>query len=326
MKIQTTKLQSVQWLAVAAALGLWHAPVGASAAGESAAELTNSVPFELGQAQFAPGDSITIQHVQGTSDKIVVGGTYSVDGTYTLASHDEAKLAFFVTTQSSSGPTPVDPRQQMKVKNGTGSFHLIKKMSEDGYMHVSFYPIPSGNACGGEYFGQGDRVLRSAAAPIIDNINSEPGERHGTLPGAPSSTTGAGPNQLLLQYLGNPVEPPVKLDARYTKQGLTEAIQTAARGAGITVKRMEVEDSEFPFLIGAVCAGSDAGKLKGQLKKSEGYEYGGGIGNDVNGDGSDTCNVFCMVPHQAYPPGSEHQIYHRLWLREQVFFDRFNGR
>jgi hypothetical protein len=315
----------VQWLAVALGFGLWYASVGNAVAGDTTAELTNSVPFELGQAQFAPGDSITIQDVHGTSDKIAVGGTYSVDGTYTLASHEEALLAFFATTISSSGATPVDPQQKMRVKKGIGSFHLVKKMAEDGYLHVSFYPR-SGSGFGGVYFGQGDRVLRGAGESMTGQINSEPGEGRGAQRDGQDATSSAGPNRLLFQYLGNAVEAPANLDARYSKQGLTEAIQTAARDAGITVKKMEVEDSEFPFLIGVVCAGSDAKKLKDQLKKVDAYEYGGGIGNDVNHDGSDTCNVFCMVPHKVYPPRAEQQIYHRLWLREQVFFDRFSGR
>ena len=270
----------------------------------AAGDLPQVVQFELGKSNFAPGDNITIQQVRGTSDAIKVGETYSVDGTYELASHDEADLALYATTTSASGPTPVDPLQHIRIKKGHGTFHLVKTMSEDGYLHVSFYPV-SGSSFGGVYFGQGNRVLRnwSSASP----------------------TAASGPNRALIEYLGNPVEPPTNIDARYTKEGLTSAIQSAAQNAGITVKKVAIDDSEFPLLIGVVCSGSDASKLKAQIKKMDGYEYSGSMGNDVNSDGSDTCNVFSIVPYNAYPEGTKQQIYRRLWLRQQVFFDRING-
>ena len=55
-----------------------------------------------------------------------------------------------------------------------------------------------------------------------------------------------------------------------------------------------------------------------------GYEYNGSIGNDVNKDGSDTCNAFSLVPSRAYPAGTGQKIYRRLWLRQQVFYDKVN--
>ena len=68
-------------------------------------DLPHVVKFELGDARFAPGDNITILQVRGTSETIAVGETYSVEGTYTLGSRDEADLAFYCTTISRSGPT-----------------------------------------------------------------------------------------------------------------------------------------------------------------------------------------------------------------------------
>src|SRR3989442_6212077 len=132
---------------------------GKAAIGGDSAELPHAVRYELGDAEFAPGDNITIQQVRGTSDTISTGGTYSVEGTYTLCSRDEATLAFYTTTISDSGPTLVDPKQHVLIKKGTGSFHLFKTLSDDGYLHVSFYPVPSGSGFGGVYFGQGNRVL-----------------------------------------------------------------------------------------------------------------------------------------------------------------------
>jgi len=260
-------------------------------------DLSHAVQFELGDAQFAPGDSITIEQVHGTSDTIKVGGTYAVDGAYTLSSRDEADLALFTTTVSESGPTPVDPKQQVRIKKGAGSFHLVETMNADGYMHVSFY---SGNAFGGVYFGQGNRVLRNKSAF------------------SPASLSG--PNRVLLEYLGNPVEPPANMDARYTREGLTNAMLLAARHAGITLKKIAIDDSEYPFLAGVICGGSDFPKLKNQIKKMDGYEYNGSVGNDINSDGSDTCNAFSIVPYRVHPQEARQRIDHRLMLRYQVFY------
>jgi hypothetical protein len=273
-----------------------------------AGELPHAVKFELGKSEFAPGDSITILQVRGTSEVIKVGETYSVDGTYELASHDGADLAFYATTIGTSGPTPVDPQQHIKIKKGSGSFHLVKTMGEDSYLHVGYYPLESGSGFGGVYFGQGDRVLHDW---------SQSGS-------APASAVG--PNRVLLEYLGQSVVPPANMEARYTKEGLTNAIQTAARNAGITIKNLAIDDGEFPFLVGVTCAGSDFAKLKEQLRKLDGYDYSGSIGNDVNRNGSDTCNVFSLVPYRAYPGGTAQPIYHRLGLRQQVFYDRIAGR
>ena len=274
----------------------------------AADELPQAVQFELGKSEFAAGDHIHLRQVRGSSDRIKVGETYSVDGTYELASHDEASLALYATTIGDSGPTPVDPRQRVAIRKGSGSFHLVKTMGQDGYLHVSFYPAQSGESFGGVYFGQGDRVLRG---------RSQAGS-------APPSVSG--PNRALLEYLGNPVLPPANLDARYSKEGLTTAIQTAARKAGITVKRVAIDNMEFPFLVGVICAGADFAKLKEQIKTLDGYEYSGSIGNNVNQDGSDTCNVFNLVPYTAYPAGTGEAIYHRLQLRQQIFYDQIQGR
>jgi hypothetical protein len=265
---------------------------------EASTSLSHTVPFELGDAEFAPGDNLTILQVRGTSDTISMGGTYSVEGTYTLGSRDEADLAFFSTSISNSGPSSVDSKQHVRIKKGTGSFHLIKRVNEDGYLHVSFY---SGNAFGGVYFGQGNRVLHRSPS---------------------SSVSSSGPNRVLIEYLGNPVEPPANMDARYKKEGLISAIQLAARNAGITVKKVAVDDSEYPFLVGVICEGDDFSKLKNQIKKMDGYEYNGSVGNDVNSDGSDTCNVFSIVPDRAYPQEAQQQIDHRRTLRQQVFYDK----
>jgi len=178
----------ILWLRCLAAAAL---PVSSLLAQSVAGELPQAVQYELGKSEFASGDDITILQVRGTSDSIKVGETYSVEGTYKLASQDKADLAFYATTMVASGPTPVDPQQHVEVMKGSGSFHLVKTMSEDGYLHVSFYPAKSGSDFGGVYFGQGDRVLRAGWRSSL------------------SSASVSGPNQALLEYLGNPVVPAV---------------------------------------------------------------------------------------------------------------------
>ncbi|HXC37209.1 MAG TPA: hypothetical protein VNV43_15135 [Candidatus Acidoferrales bacterium] len=314
--MKTIPSRSLQSIALAFALTLSHAMADSVITNEN---LPYRTSFELGSSAFAPGDSITIKKLRGTSKKVEVGGTYSVEGTYTLNSKDEATLAFFDTSVGYSGPTPVDPKQRIRIKKGSGSFYLVKTMDDDGYLHVSFY---RGESFGGVYFGQGNRVYHEPLS--LDSHSDSTGDNSGNTAHEPLSYSG--PNQALFNYLGNPVMPPANMDQRYTANGLTSAIQQAARNAGIAVKSVAVDDSEYPLLVCVVCGGSDAAKLKAALKSMPGYQYGGGVGNDSNNDGSDTCNAFCIVPHSAFPQGTADQIYHRLMLREAVFYDQVSNR
>jgi len=259
-----------------------------------------AVPFELGFTQFAPGDSITITELRGTSETVAPNESYCVIGTYTLSSCDEAKLAFFATTPN-SGPTPIDPRQMTHITKGSGSFCLSKTMEANGYLHLSFYPAGSGSDFGGVYFGQGDWVRRK-------------GWSHAD---RPAST--AGPNQVIFDFLGEPVPPPPALDPAYSREGLLQAVQLAAQRAGLSSpKSVEIDDSEFPFLVGVVCGEGDLDKLKEQLRKMKPYEYPGSIS-------SSTCAVFNITPWQAFPPASVQRINRRLGVREQILFDRISA-
>jgi hypothetical protein len=118
----------------------------------------HEIKFELGDAEFADGDNITIEQVLCTGEKLGIGEIAIVRGTYTLASHDEAQLGFHVTARSPN-PTPINPRQQQLVKKGSGSFELRHALW-DGYPHVTFYPTKAGSGFGGVYFGVGDSVLK----------------------------------------------------------------------------------------------------------------------------------------------------------------------
>jgi hypothetical protein len=127
----------------------------------------------------------------------------------------------------------------------------------------------------------------------------------------------SGPNQALFEYLGNPVEPPANLDPAYTQVGLSNAVRAAGQSAGVSLKKIEIDDSEFPFLVGLVCEEEDFPKLKAQLKKMDGYEFSGSVGSHEKY----TINI---VPYRVFPPESSQRISHRLTLRQQAFFDRIS--
>jgi hypothetical protein len=277
-----------QTLTLLAALSVRVATVGAEPV---SSEFPYQVSYELGTAEFAPGDNITITAVSGTRDVITTNETYCVEGTYTLASRDKAQLGFYATI-ANSGRTPVDPRQVAQITKGSGTFRLIKSVHDQGYLHVSFY---NGNSFGGVYFGQGEWVLRKS----FSHANNQD------------------PNQALFEYLGNPVAPPADLDPAYTKSGLSNTIELAARNAGVTLKKIEMDDSEFPCLIGVVSEAGDFDKLQAQIRKLTG-EFNGSVG-------SPDCHAFSIVPWQAFPAGAAQRIGRRLGVREQMLYDKLSA-
>ena len=181
--MKMNRIQHAIATTVPALLSLTFALAASGGTSDTAADFPSVVAFELGKAEFLPGDSITIQQVRGTSSTIGTGETYCVEGTYTLASREEADLALFATTVGDV-PTPIDPRQHTRIEKGTGAFRLVKTMRQEGYLHVSFYPVRSGSDFGGVYFGQGKWVLHHKG---WTNPSRDPGERShgdGSLDGA----------------------------------------------------------------------------------------------------------------------------------------------
>ena len=126
-------------------------------------------------------------------------------------------------------------------------------------------------------------------------------------------------NQALYEYLGNPVAPPANLDAAYTKAGLTSAVQDAAQAANISLKKVEIDDSEFPFLVGVVWPKhiDDYDKLEGQLRKA-GYQ----VGYFIQGD---PVRVMDITPRASYPTHDRSQIQNRLELRARIFFEKIRS-
>jgi hypothetical protein len=294
--------------------------LGATSLLAGEADTNSGKSFYVGQSSFPAGDLIQITSVGRFPDRIVVQGHYE------LVSADSAQLALYTTTKAAIS-VPTDQSQLMRISKGKGDFELSDPNLVPGWQHVTMYSVPGGRPFAGVYFGTKEEAAEESKMQLDYHRRAEPelSAPAGLPPGSDRPDSASGPNQALLEYLQNPVEPPASLDARYTKEGLTKAIQLAAGKAGIKVKKVAIEDSEYPFLVGVICVGSDFGKLQAQIKKMDGYGYTGSIGNDRNSDGSDTCNVFTIVPYGAYPPGTERQIGHRLMLRQQVFYDKING-
>ncbi|HTG43404.1 MAG TPA: hypothetical protein VK633_02610 [Verrucomicrobiae bacterium] len=123
-------------------------------------------------------------------------------------------------------------------------------------------------------------------------------------------------NRVLLEYIGEPVDldPSLSQDIRYTKESIISAVQLAAQYGGVSVQRLEAEDSEFPCLVGIFCEPQDYAKLVDELKKLDGYEYNGSVG------GSDIFHVLNITPARAYPNAAREQIGRRVTLRQQVFY------
>ena len=277
-------------------------------------QFSHVIEYESGASGFAEGDRITITAVRGDREHIEPGGSYLVEGTYTLSSANTAKLALFCTTRGPSGPTPVQDEQQIKITKGSGKFYLYETNVADGWLHVSFYPDNS-SWHGGVYFGEKGKentIMRKQSwfeKPAAGAMGKQQGSAMGSI---------SGQNRVLLAYLGSPVPTPADMDAKYTKEGLSSAVELAARKAGIKLKKVMIDDSEFPFLVGIICEGPEFPKLKAQLNKMDGYEYGGGTGNDTRFAG-------CIVPHEAFPAEAWQQISHRRMLRTQVFFDKLEA-
>lgn len=129
-----------------------------------------------------------------------------------------------------------------------------------------------------------------------------------------------GANRAIYDYLGAPVVTPSNVDAAYTKDGLTRAIKTAARTADVPLARVEIDDSEFPFLVGLVCVhGEDLEKLKDEIRTMPIYNFSGGVS-------SHTSYVMNLVPPGAFPVEGRDRIYRRMAVRERMLYDKISGR
>src|ERR1017187_5540069 len=165
--------------------------------------LPEVVPFQQGTTKFINGDRISITEVRGTEDAIRPGNIYCIKGTYTLASHDQAVLAAYVTAMNAGeGRSGTLKVQKITINKGEGTFLLFLPMTIRGWPHVSFYSVETGESLGGNYFGTGSSVLRqwwrvgnTDTAPNPSTGMTEPGFTlpEPTPPADKSDNPGIGP-------------------------------------------------------------------------------------------------------------------------------------
>ncbi len=129
-----------------------------------------------------------------------------------------------------------------------------------------------------------------------------------------------GANKAIYDYLGAPVAVATNMPSAYTKEGLISALQAAAGAADISLKKLEIDDSEFPFVVGVICSSKgEMEKLKDQIRRMPIYSYTGGVG------GGDRY-AMNLVHHTAFPADARERIRRRVPLREQILFERLNGK
>ncbi len=128
-----------------------------------------SVPFATSRAQFAAGDTITIQEVLASSPNLQPGDIVLVRGQYTLGSRAQALLMISLTVNVPGSTETVSPSSRKDVNAGSGTFELAYEIKQPGSLHVTFYPGGvGGSSFGGVYFaspaGAGSSSTSSAVA------------------------------------------------------------------------------------------------------------------------------------------------------------------
>ena len=137
------------------------------------AGLTN-INFTTSQAQFAAGDSITIQEVLALSPTLAVGDTFVVRGTYTLQSQAAATMSISLTTTEPVG-VPNQSTARRSITAGTGTFEMEYTVQFAGTIYIAFTPVAGGSSFGRIYFA------------------GSPGPGGGTTNPPPSNPTGTPP-------------------------------------------------------------------------------------------------------------------------------------
>lgn len=274
---------------------------------------------ELGAAEFAPGDSIVISLLRGNRQHLEPGGRYMLEGTYTLSSADSADLAWYCTSRSNTGSTPVAKEQHMQINRGSGQFHLEKTLLDDGWLHVSFYA--GGKSHGGIYFGEEgleNTVLRKKGWSDFPANTPDPGLNRSTPANASKAQAPDRGNAAIMAYLGDPVPAPAGLDSKYTASGLNAAFMSLMKKEGWDVVKLAVDDSEFPFLIYGVISGKHELPAK-DMREIQGYDYCGSVRGST-GRGS-TYFALNMTPRDQYPAGVAAACHRRLMVRMQMLAD-----
>ncbi|HEY1793527.1 MAG TPA: hypothetical protein VGG34_11465 [Opitutaceae bacterium] len=273
----------------------------------------------MGASEFAPGDRISITSLRGNRTHLVPGGRYTIDGSYTLSSVDAADLAWFSTSRRLSGPTAVRDTEHVQVARGTGSFHLEKTLSDDGWLHLTFYV--GGQGHGGIYFGEKgleETVLKKKAWSDFPPPQESGAALASSIPAGPKETRpGNRANQAILAYLGNPVPPPPSLDPRYTRPSLIAAFKSLGAQLGLAIDRLDVDESEFPFILYGVSDGPcDYHALAKGFRQMEGYDYCGSVTRSL--PGGRMSFAIDIIPRDQIPTARAADCRRRLMIRLQM--------
>jgi hypothetical protein len=275
---------------------------------------------ELGASEFAPGDGIVIASLRGDREHLETGGNYMLDGSYTLASAENADLAWFATSHGPSGSTPVTDTEHIQIARGSGDFHLEKKLLGDGWLHVSFYV--NGRASGGIYFGEKgfkESVLWKKSWSDFSEAQTGELKGQGTAGANSAKTTEPIPaNVAIMAYLGEPVPLPVAMDERFSPVNLKAAFISLSKKLGLKVVRLDIDESEFPYVIYGLLDGQcDHRALASAVRQLNGYGYGGSVSGSTPEGG--TYFAMNMIPVSQYPQGRSNECERRLMVRLQMF-------
>ena len=112
--------------------------------------------FHIGQSWFPEGDFIEITSVERSTNQMAVKGHYN------LVSHDQATLAFHITT-STNMPVPETSKNRMEISKGRGDFELVHSHLVPGLPHVSMYA--DGRSFASLYFGNQAEALEESKLP-----------------------------------------------------------------------------------------------------------------------------------------------------------------
>ena len=166
--------------------------------GPTTSQLPYVVRIEQGASRFSDGDNITVLEVRGTAETLMPGNFYWIKGTYSLGSHDRARLAVNITAKDRANETALTWKTKDTVVNrGSGTFELYLPMSYGGWPHVSFYPADGGQSFGSTYFGTGGSVLKKWRGPngvkdrTLTNADIESGDVQSERTSTEASYTGS---------------------------------------------------------------------------------------------------------------------------------------
>jgi len=317
--MKTTCCKAVLITAVLSVIITLNATAGGNPADE--AEFPYLIQADLGATEFAPGDNIVLTSFRGDRQHIEVGGHYLLDGSYTLGSADSADLAWYSTSRGPSGSTPVASEQHTKITAGSGNFRLKKTMTDDGWLHVSFYVDKQSH--GGIYFGEKgfeNTVFRKKGWSDFSKTSRQRGASPVEAASKPPTVEIGGAiasgqaNAAIMAYLGDPVPAPVNLDSKYWPTNLAAAFIAMGNKSGWQIQKLAVDESEFPFLVYGLIEGSHV-LVEKDIREMEGYDYSGSVRGSTD---KGTYFALNMIPHSQYPAGEAAACNRRLMVRLQL--------